>query len=70
MGYSPGEIVELIYAMDQLLDDMGTDGLSVCAYAKARARIAFEPFRDPTEHGDEYMISLDDAKRIVTERSR
>lgn len=58
------EINALIDAMDQLLDDMGENGLSVCKLAKAKARIAFEPFRDLDEHS-EAIMSLDVAKAIV-----
>lgn len=36
--------LELAEAMWQLLDDMAKDGLCVSGFAKARARIAFEPF--------------------------
>ncbi len=50
-------------AMGQLLDDMGADGQSVCLYAKAKARIAYEPFCD---HADwEPGMSLERAQRIV-----
>ncbi len=40
-------------AMDQLLDDMGMVGMSVCLAAKAPARIALEPFlgRTTAENG-------------------
>lgn len=38
------EVLDLADAMWQLLDDMGHGGLSVCAAAKAQARIAYEPF--------------------------
>lgn len=40
------DIDRLVAAMDQLLDDMGHDGLCVCLAAKAQARIAFEPFTE------------------------
>lgn len=60
------EIEALADAMDQLLDDMGKEGQSVCLNAKAKARLAFEPFRDPDDAG-EFMMSLDDATRIVAE---
>jgi hypothetical protein len=42
-------VEELAEAMWQLLDDMGKNGLSVCGFAKAQARIAFEPFIDRAE---------------------
>lgn len=56
------EIDELVDAMGQLLDDMGADGTGVCLYAKAKARIAFEPFR---ELDDEMEMSLTDAQTII-----
>lgn len=42
---APGEVEALADAMWQLLDDMGAKGTSVCELAKARARVAFDPFR-------------------------
>lgn len=41
-------------AMADLLSDMGKDGHAVCGFAKAKARIAYEPFR--TEPEDEEGI--------------
>ncbi len=57
------DVQGLVDAMAQLLDDMGKDGKCVCLYAKAQARIAFEPFLDPYEHTDEF--TLETAKEIV-----
>ena len=62
------QVIALADAMDQLLDDMGKDGTSVCLYAKAKARIAFEPFIDP--ESVEFYMSLDEAKRIVHETEK
>lgn len=59
------DVNELIEAMEQLLDDMGTTGTSVCLYAKAKARIAFEPFMD--EDAAEFFMPLSEAQRIVRE---
>ena len=56
---------ELADAMDQLLDDMGRNGTSVCLAAKAKARVAFEPFMEPD--AAELYMPLDEAKRIVAE---
>lgn len=56
------QIDALVDAMDQLLDDMGVEGQSVCLAAKAQARIAFEPFMMP-EMATFYM-SLAEANRI------
>lgn len=56
----------LVDAMDQLLDDMGIVGTSVCMAAKAQARIAYEPFRDKSESAD-WLMPIEDAKRILKE---
>lgn len=65
MTHSPEQIAALVEAMDQLLDDMGLHGQSVCLFAKAQARIAFEPFLD--KECIEFFMSLNEAKRIVAE---
>lgn len=57
-------IRELADAMWQLLDDMGKDGQTVCLYAKAQARVAFEPFRDADSPVD---FPLADAEQIIRE---
>lgn len=57
------QITALIDAMDQLLDDMGIDGQSVCLAAKAQARIAFEPFLDPECVG--FIMPLEEARRVA-----
>jgi len=59
------QFTALIDAMDQLLDDMGPSGQSVCLAAKAQARIAFEPFLDPECR--EFIMPLDEARRICAE---
>lgn len=69
MPQTEREVRSLADAVDQLLDDMGPRGNSVCPLAKAKARIAFEPFRDAKHHSDDTM-DLDEAKRIVAEDSR
>ena len=53
-------ITAIVDAMWQLLDDMGRDGFCVCPAAKAQARIAFEPFHNPQEHGPMAM-SMEEA---------
>ena len=68
MRWSIEEIIALADAMDQLLDDMGETGKSVCLYAKAKARIAFEPFRHDYAHT--YEFTLEEAKSIVEEANR
>jgi hypothetical protein len=60
------EITALIDAMDQLLDDMGEHGQSVCLAAKAQARIAFEPFFDPEIHIMD--MPLIEAQRVMSEQ--
>lgn len=60
------EIAALVDAMDQLLDDMGEHGQSVCLAAKAQARVAFEPFFDPEIHVMD--MPLEEAVRIVSEQ--
>lgn len=58
------EIQALADAMWQLLDDMGRDGQSACKAAKAYARVAYEPFREPDAEMD---YSLEDAQAIVAD---
>ncbi|MBY0561531.1 hypothetical protein [Hyphomicrobium sp.] len=52
----------LVDAMAQLLDDMGEDGLCVCALAKAHARVALQPFLDDDGAG---LMPLDKANQII-----
>lgn len=60
------DVTELADAMWQLLDDMGPESQSVCLLAKAKARIAFEPFvRDVCEI--EGMMPIEEAQRIMKE---
>jgi len=65
-----GSLEELIDAVDQVLDDMGKDGKSCCGYAKAKLRIAYEPFREDRELIDEYIMPLDVAKKLVYDADR
>lgn len=58
------EIHELKDAMWQLLDDM-SGSLSVCLFAKAKARVAFEPFRDDDFPECAGWITLEEAKAIL-----
>ncbi len=68
MRWSIEEVIALADAMDQLLDDMGATGQDVCLYAKAQARIAFEPFRHDDDSTNDF--TLEEAKRIVEESNR
>lgn len=61
------ETQRLADAMWQLLDDMGTEGKTVCLAAKAGARVAYEPFRDKSEPEYDDWMSLADAERILKE---
>lgn len=56
------QLRELVDAMGQLLDDMGRDGQSVCLHAKAKARVAYEPFR---ESDYDPGMTLEEAQRII-----
>ncbi|KMO22334.1 hypothetical protein [Methylobacterium platani] len=60
------QVEALSDAMWQLLDDMGTEGTSVCHSAKASARIAYEPFRVDAD-GEEAPVAypLEEAERIL-----
>lgn len=60
---SESQIDDLVDAMWQLLDDMGRDSLCVCGLAKAQARIAFEPFYRPEDHG-KLSMTFEEAKQI------
>ncbi len=62
------EVQALADAMWQLLDDMGAEGTSVCAVAKASARIAYEPFRVGAD-GEEAPVDypLEAAERLREE---
>lgn len=43
--WTPQQVEALVDAMWQILDDMGERGHGVCEFAKAKARVAFEPFK-------------------------
>lgn len=62
------EVTALADAMWQLLDDMGEKGQTVCRAAKARARIAFEPWN--TEEGALCEMPLAEANRLMAEYER
>lgn len=61
--YSDYEVEQLVEAMDNLLDDMGKEGQSVCGFAKAFARVAFEPFRNAANGPPEY--TLETAQQVL-----
>ena len=59
------QVEELADAMWQLLNDMHPGGQSVCLAAKARARLAYEPFRAEPE--DEIgIMPLAEAQAIAS----
>lgn len=60
------QVAVLVHAACQVLDDMGVNGLSTCEATKAQLRVAFEPFRDETEHGV-MDYPLDWAEQIVAQ---
>jgi hypothetical protein len=68
MNPTAEQVYALAEAMEQLLDDMGPDRQSVCLAAKAKAHIAYEPFREMM--GDEMpecYMPMADAERIIQE---
>jgi hypothetical protein len=54
---------DLANAMLQLLDDMGEEGLCVCEFAKAKARIAYEPYCHESDRAG--LLLVEEARRIV-----
>ena len=64
---SDDQIKALVDAMDQLLDDMGADGLGVCLYAKAQARIAYDPWCHPDS--EMFFMPLHEAQKIVADHN-
>lgn len=61
------ELIPLIEAMSQLLDDMRDGGQCVCLAAKAQARVAYEPFRHMVDDDGDGLMSLAEAEKIVKE---
>lgn len=66
--WTPQQVEALADAMWQLLDDMEAEGTSVCAVAKAAARVAYEPFRVDA-NGEEAPVDypLEAAERLQKE---
>ncbi|SOR30670.1 protein of unknown function [Methylorubrum extorquens] len=65
----PGGTVEALSdAMWQLLDDMGAGHTCVCLAAKAKARVAYEPFRFDAD-GEEAPLdyTLEAAQAVVSD---
>ncbi len=61
-GPTQEEVDALADAMCMVLNDMGDDGLSVCALVKAKARLAFVPF-ELEDSGD--LMELDKAHAVI-----
>lgn len=59
------DIMDLVEAVSQVLDDFGRHGYSACAVSGAQLRIAYEPFIDPDERDS--IMEIDEAKRIIAE---
>ncbi len=65
---SVAQVQALADAMWQVLDDMGADSRSVCTATKARARVAYEPFRFTDDNGDDGLdMPLVEAEAILAE---
>ena len=67
--WSP-EVLALREAAWLVLDDMGEAGQSCCGLAKARLRVAFEPFMvDPDGEGEQSPMDypLEVAQRVIAE---
>jgi hypothetical protein len=66
---------KLIEAMDLVLTDCGVAGNSICRHTKAKATVAFEPFRQtyhlpphpPAITKDEGRMSLTQATSVLEE---
>jgi hypothetical protein len=70
-SWTDEQVRELADAMDQLLDDMGQHNQSVCLFAKAKARVAWEPFRECGDaDANEFYMTLAEAQKIIAETER
>ena len=67
IDYTKDHVFALADAMGQLLDDMGTGGKCVCSLAKAKARVAYEPFRLLMEDDGVGIMSMHEAEQIIEE---
>lgn len=61
------EIEALADAMSGVLDDMGPSNQSVALYTKAKARLAYEPFKQLLDDDYDGYMPLAEATRIVKE---
>lgn len=60
------QLSDLVEAVWQVLDDMGTGGKCCCGAAKAALRVAYEPFASE-EYPTESFLPLSEAERILRE---
>lgn len=68
MTYTDEQVQALADAVEQLLDDMGGYGITVCMAAKAQARIAYEPFARGNEKRDVLpALTLEQARQIMAQ---
>ena len=58
------DVESLIEAVWQVLDDMGAEGACVCEAAKAKLRIAYEPFNDHEAEPDYAMDTAQSLARV------
>lgn len=66
--WTPHQVEALADAMWQLLDDMGERGQGVCEAAKAKARVAFEPFKlDASGEEASLDYTLEAAQAVVSD---
>jgi hypothetical protein len=68
--FNVNNIIELVLAVGQVLDDMRQTGTTCCNAAKADLRVAFEPFRlaNPEQFNcDGIYMDLQEAIRIKNE---
>ncbi len=66
-GPTQEQVDALVDAMCMVLNDMGESFLNVCPYVKAKARVAFEPFR-MEDAGD--LMELSRAHDIIIEANQ
>jgi hypothetical protein len=67
--YSIDNVKSLVDAAISVLDDMDKDGKCCCLYAKAKLRVAVEPFLDPIDHKyyDQFFMSFAAAQEVINE---
>ena len=61
------QITALADAVWHCLDDMGQYNTNVCSAAKAKLRLAYEPFLDAADPADDGWMTLAEAEAIMKE---